>query len=206
MCGRVIYLIVFASLSLCFCWAQEGFLSPSSIPSITPADRLNDYFHRTYSWQQMGSLAVDTAIDNFLPHPTWGRSMNGYSCRYVSSFGKRLVTNSAEFGASSLFQEDIRYRSSHLDGFVPRLKFAVTHAFTAYGPDNRVEPAYGRFAGIAAVAVIEPSWRPGGWSTSRFGHNASSRALDLLQASVLNEFSPDMKRFGLRVRKRVLKK
>lgn len=155
----------------------------------------------------MGSLAVNTGIDYFIGgRPEWGRNMGGYWTGYASSFGKRVVTNSAEFGAASLFKEDLRFRPSHKTGIIPRLKFAATHALMAYGPDNRVEPGYGRFAGIIGVALIEPSWHPNGWCASRFGRNAGFRALDLVQASIMSEFTPDLKQLSQRVRKKILKK
>jgi len=122
--------------------------------------------------------------------------MGGYACRYATSFGRRLVTNSAEFGMASVLREDIRFHASQRKGFLPRLKYASAHAFLALGPENRTEPAYARFAGIAGSALIEPAWHGKPLSASCFGQEIGFRLLDQVQNSLLNEFSPDLKKFG----------
>jgi hypothetical protein len=186
-------------------FAQDFLPTSSPIPSITPRERFSDYFRRTYGLQQMGSLAVNTGIDYFISRPEWGRGMGGFSCGFASAFGKRVVTNSAEFGAASALGQDIRYRRSDRKGLVPRLKYAAAHAFLAYGPGNRLEPSYARFSGITTMALIEPTWHAGGLTLGRFGKNAGFRGLDLLESNVLTEFNPDLKRLSERVRKRVWK-
>jgi hypothetical protein len=198
--------LVLLTLLLFSCAVAQDFVSLAPAPSITPGERFDDYFHRTFGWQQMGSLAVNTGIDYAIARPEWGRGMGGFGCGYASSFGRRLVTNSAEFGAASFLKEDIRYRLSHREGVIPRLKFALTHAFVAYGPDNREEPAYARFVGITSLSLIDPAWHAGGLTAARVGKNAGFRGLDVVQQSVLDEFSPDLKRLGERILKRVLKR
>ena len=124
----------------------------------------------------------------------FGRGFDAYAERYASGFGRRLITNSAEYGMSSLLHEDTRYRPSHLNGFFPRAKYAATHAFLAWGADGQIEPAYGRFAGIAGTALIEPAWHPHSYTGAAVGKYVGLRSVDLLSNSFLTEFRPDLKR------------
>jgi hypothetical protein len=174
-------------------------------PIVTPSDRFQYYLERTYSWQKMSSLAVDTAIDHLTGRPEWGRGMGGYSCQYASGFGRRLISNTAEFGATVLFRQDTRFRPSHQSGFVPRIKYAAIHAFLATGEDGRTEVAYARFAGIAGGALIAPAWHRHTLSGGEFFPDVASSMLDQVQNSFLTEFSPDMSKLGRRAGKKLLR-
>jgi hypothetical protein len=147
----------------------------------------------------MSMLAFDTAVDHFISKPEWGDGMGGYGCRYASGFGRRLIRNSAEFGVASLLHEDIRFHPSHRKGLLPRIQYATAHAFLAVGPDNRTEPAYARFAGMAGSTLIEPVWHGRTFSASSFGQAIGFRLLDQVQNSLLTEFSPDLKKLGKRI-------
>jgi hypothetical protein len=170
------------------------------------SDRFQTYLQRTYSWQKMSWLAVDTGIDHLLHESEWGRGMGGYGCHYASGFGRRLINNSVEFGATLVLRQDTRFRPSHRTGLFPRLNYAVTHAFLATGESGRVEPAYSRFAGITGGALIAPAWHRHTLSASGFGQDLAFSALDQVQNSLLTEFSPDMLRVGRSVRKKLLRK
>jgi hypothetical protein len=213
-------LAVFVLFPLACALAQDLISTPSSttpdittppgttpaitVPPITAAERFKYYVDRTYGWQQMGGTAVSTGIDYMIARPEWGRGIGGFSSSYASSFGRRVVTNSAEFGAASALREDIRFRPSRRIGFVPRLKYATAHAFLAYGPSNQVEPGYARFVGITGVALIEPTWHPAGLTGASFGKNVGLRSLDQVEQSMLTEFGPDLKRLSQRLRKKYM--
>lgn len=180
------------------CARAQDSNSVSTAP-FTASDRFQNYFQRTYSWQRMSFLAFDTAVDHLISKPEWGSGMAGYGIRYATGFGRRLVTNSTEFGMASILHEDIRFHASHQKGFLPRLKYASAHAFIALGPENKPEPAYARFAGIAGSALIEPAWRGTPLSASCLGRQIGFRLLDQVQNSVLTEFSPDLKKLGKKI-------
>jgi hypothetical protein len=207
MYARFGNLAVFALFPLTCVLAQDLTSTPPAttpaitVPSITAEERFKYYLDRTYGWQQMGGLAVSTGVDYLITRPEWGRGIAGFSCGYASAFGRRVVTNSAEFGAASALREDIRFRPSQRKGLVPRLKYATAHAFLAYGAANQVEPGYARFVGITGGALIEPTWHAGGLTGTSFGKNVGFRSLDQLEQSVLTEFGPDLKRISQRLRK-----
>jgi len=176
---------------------------PLSVP-FTPADRWAHYLHRTYSPMRMGRLAAETAIDQALREPAcWDSSAHSYANRYVRSFERRVIRNTAELAGGILTGEDLRYRPSQSRAFHARVWNAVLGSATARMPDGSIRPAYTRFAAgtLAEVSTahwtrrhIEPEWlmRSAGWS-----------ALDQVETNLLDEFGPDLRRFGARVWNRV---
>ena len=151
-------------------------------------------------------LAADTAFDQLLGKPEWGGGMGGYGCHYASGFGRRLISNSVEFGGVLLFRQDTRFRPSHRTGIIPRIKYATAHAFVATGDGGKIEPAYARFAGIAGGALIAPAWHRHGLTLSGFRKDLLFSTLDQVQNSLLTEFSPDIERVGRSIRKKVLRR
>jgi hypothetical protein len=172
--------------------------------SSTTPQRFQYYLARTYSWQRMSWLAADTGLDRLLGSTEWGRGFDGYGCTYASSFGRRVINNSVEFGAVLALKQDTRYRPSHLTGFLPRVRYAAFHAFLATGEGGRIEPAYARFAGIAGGALIAPAWHRHTLSASGFGQDMAFSALDQVQNSLLTEFSPDLERMGRKIQRKIL--
>jgi hypothetical protein len=163
-------------------------------------NRLQQYLYRTYSWQRMTLLALDTGIDHALQDPkSWGNGPGGFACRYSSSFGRRMVRNSMELGLGAVLDEDLRFIPSGTASMRARIRYAVVQAFTARRPDGSLEPAYGRFGATLGAAVVSSSWRPGGLSGSRTLECFGFSLLDHMQNSLLTEFSPDLRRFGVRV-------
>src|SRR5437868_1363562 len=146
MRSRLLYLSWCSLFVLAHAAAQDPVAASPS--SSTTSQRLEYYLHRTYSWQRMSWLAADTAIDHLLGEPEWGRGMRGYGCQYASGFGRRLISNSVEFGAVLALRQETRYRPSRMKGVIPRIRWAATHAFLATGPGGNVQPAYARFTGI----------------------------------------------------------
>jgi hypothetical protein len=190
-------------LSVAFAAAED--LDPFlSTPSLTPAHPFQDYLERTYGWQTLSWLATDTAIDHLRSRPEWGRGAGGFGCQYASAFGRRLISNSVELGVGLALHEDTRFHFSERRGFLPRMRYAMTHAFLDSGSGGKFEPAYARFAAITSSALIAPSWHRQTLSASGFFVDISSGMLSQLQNSLLNEFGPDLQKLGQKIRKKVL--
>ena len=88
---------------------------------------------------------------------------------------------------------------SGLTGFGPRIRFALTPALLARGPDGSFRPAYSRFAGTLGGIAVYSAWQ---------GHPITTRhvALELtwamsssFQDALLTEFSPDLRRLSRRL-------
>jgi hypothetical protein len=178
----------------------------SSVPTlpVAPAQPFQNYLDRTFGWQTLSWLATDTAIDHLWSRPEWGRGPGGFGCQYASAFGRRLIGNSVELGVGIALHEDTRFHLSGRTGFLPRMRYAMAHAFLDSVPEGRFAPAYARFAAITSTALIAPSWHQQTLSASGFFLDFTSGMLGQLQNSLLNEFSPDLQKLSRRLRKKFL--
>ena len=170
----------------------------------TASARWAHYFHRTYSPSRMALLSLDTAVDHALRDPgCWGFTPDAYGRRYARAFERRVIRNSVELAGGLLTGEDLRYRPSGSHVFHVRVWHAVRSSVTAQMPDGSKRPAYTRFvAGTVANITtvnwtrqpVQPAWLAGslGWST-----------LGQVQTNLLDEFSPELRRAGSRIWKRV---
>jgi hypothetical protein len=196
-------LLALFCVSLAFASAEE--LEPFlSTPPVIPAQPFQNYLDRTFGWQTLTWLATDTAIDHLRSRPEWGRGPGGFGCQYASGFGRRLISNSVELGVGLALHEDTRFHFSGRNGFMPRMRYAMAHAFIDSVRGGKFEPAYARFAAITSSALIAPSWHRQTLSASGFFLDLTSGILGQLQNSVLYEFGPDLQRLGQKIRKKVL--
>lgn len=172
---------------------------PQYDPPQTLQQRWDRYLYRTYSWQRMSMLGVDTGLDTLLGDAAWGKGMDGFGCRYAHRFGRRVVGNSIEFGVSALLHEDTRYRPLLNGSHGQRVRYAAKSAFVAYRDNGQPEFAFARFAGFAGRALISPTWQPKPLTPVGGVLDVSSGLFDQVQNNLLSEFTPDLKRFGGRV-------
>jgi len=199
------FLAAFWLLSLAHIAAEDPDRAPPAAP-VTPAQQFQYYLDRTYGWQTLSWLATDAAGDYLSSRPEWGRGPGGFGCDYGSLFGRRLINTTTELGVSLVLHEDMRFHPSHRQGFLPRLRYAMGHAFLDSGPGGGFEPAYARFAGIATGALIAPSWHQRSLSGPSFFEDFTFGALGQVQTSLLSEFSPELQMLGRKVRQKVLRK
>jgi len=172
--------------------------------SYTPSDRWTAYLHRTYSPQRLAFLAVDTAIDNALRDPhCWDNSATSYGRRFARSFERRIIKNSFELGAGILTGQDLRYHAMRSAPFTHRIWNAVRSAAVAQSSSGSDQVAYTRFLAVAAMDVSTANWtgRPitGRWIVRSVGWSL----VDQAQTNLMDEFTPDLRRFGTRLWKRV---
>src|SRR5690242_1029587 len=74
-----------------------------SIQPFTPAERFAYYLRRTYGPHKLGVLAVETAVDHALAQPAcWDQGLGSYVTRYSRALDRRMIRNTAEFGAGLL--------------------------------------------------------------------------------------------------------
>lgn len=168
-------------------------------PPFTLEDRWNHYLRRTYSWQRMSLLAADITLDMSLSPGECGRSANCFNDRFAGAFFRRSTRTSIEFVAGALLNEDIRRRRSNRHGFGPRLKYSLSHAFAAYHSDGTAGPAWSRFIGAAGGIAVTSGWSGQAVCGGRMLNSFSWATASNVQDSLLNEFGPDLKRFGLKI-------
>ncbi len=183
------------------------FKADENVPGYSRDERLRNYLYRTYSWQRMATLGADSAIDHLLFDPRgWNRGPDGFACRYASSFGSRIVRNSIELGSGILLREDTRFHTSHERSFLTRLRFATTGAVLVQGPGGNRRFAFSRLAATVGGVVVCSTWRPRGHLYENFAANIADSYFSHWQNSMLTEFTPDLIRFGKRVRARLVER
>ena len=168
--------------------------------------RWNHYLYRTYSWQRMGYLAVDSTFDYLTGDARdCDRSAAGYGCRFGSNLGSRIVRNSIELGAGAMLHEDTRFRPSGAKTFGARIRYATLSAFEAYRGEER-RFAYSRLAATLGGVVAVSLWRGRGVTPWRLAQGIEDSYASHLENSFLTEFSDDLKGLGRKVWKAAVSK
>ncbi len=176
-------------------------------PEFGWSERFGYYLQRTYSWQRMGLLVIDTSFDHLLREPKyWARGPNDFSCRYAAGFGKRIARNSVELLAGAALHEDARFKPSGEQGFGRRVRYALKHALLATDGQGRQRPAYSRFAGSAGGILLVSAWSPRPLTPRQFLEDFGFGLTSHFENSLLTEFSPDMKRVGMSLCRKILRK
>ena len=70
-------------------------------------------------------------------------------------------------------------------------------------PDGTSRPAYTRFFATTVTNVSTANWTRERIGPERLARSLGWSALDQMQTNLLNEFGPDLRRFGMRAWKRV---
>ena len=186
-------------LFLCGLPAAAQVSAPEPDPFTLP-DRFSQYLRRTYSWQRMAWLGVDSGFD-FATSGAPG--LNALLHGYGDGFGHRIVANSTEFALGALLHEDTRYRSLNVGGYRRRLRHATVRAFQASVPGSRYRPAYSRLAASAACELIAPLWSSRGISAPDAIAGIGFGILGQMQNNYLTEFTPELKTFGRKVERKL---
>ena len=178
--------------------------APVAPAPITVRARWAYYLNRTYHPQGLAILALETMMDQGLRQPAcWDRSPGSYLLRYSRSFDRRLIRNTAEFGAGLLTGEDLRYQRRGTGPWEGRVWHAVSGAFLAHIADGRERPAYTRFAASTIAEVGTAHWTgqhiTGGW----LAQATAEDAVDQIETNLLDEFTPDLRRIGKTLRHRL---
>jgi hypothetical protein len=160
--------------------------------------RVDAYIFRTYTDpQKFGWLLIESAQATWLKDPhEWDRSPESYSYRVASGWGRRIVSNTAQFAFETALHEDSRYRPSGAQGVRKRILFAISHSVIAYKPDGSIGPAYGRMAAGVAAATASSTWHPRSIDAGPILSGVGQSAIDRACSNLLTEFGPDLKAFG----------
>lgn len=201
-------MIFFIVLFFCIASALHG---QSSIPDPQmPYDtqaQARYFAKRTFGPQRLLLLGLETTLDQVRGDPAeWGRSGESYAYRFLSHEGKRLVRNSAQFGLEYVLGQDTRYRSSRECKFWKRVSYAVSRSVLAYKPDGTSTFAYGQLGAAIAVSTVPHTWHPGALTGKSMIGNVLGGAADQAGNNLLTEFTPDLKKFGKDIRKKIFKK
>ena len=171
-----------------------------STTEFTLSERWSHYLHRTYGPARIGSLAVETALDQMQREPhCWDMSAGSYLQRYGRAFDRRMIRNTVELGAGIVTGEDLRYRTLGSGSMPRRVWHAARSAVSARMPDGRDRPAYTRLLASAVTEFSTTHWigqriKPE-WAFRAVG----SSLLDQVQTNLLDEFGPDIRGVAKRI-------
>jgi hypothetical protein len=198
-------LAIWGGRSLLILWVMGASLGRGQlVEPFTPATRWSHYLHRTYGPVRLGLLAADTAVDQALRQPAcWDSTAGSYGRRYARAFERRVIRNSAELAAGLVTGEDLRYRRSRSSSIHGRAWNAMRASVTAHMPDGTERPAYTRFFASELVNVSTAHWTRQRIQPGWLLQSLAWTALDQTQTNLLDEFGPDLRRFGMRIWKRV---
>ena len=92
----------------------------SCINTYSSSERLKYYLISTAGPRAFLSSAVLAAIHQARNVPAaWGQGAEGYGLRYGSSFGKRAISNTLQWGVEAMLGEDSRFLPSGRSGAGP---------------------------------------------------------------------------------------
>lgn len=192
---RLAFLLVVLPISV---WPQATPAEPS-LPTLH--ERFEYYVHRTYtSRERLAYLVADSALDHLHKDPKeWGRDPETFGVRLASNFGRRVVSNSIEFGLGALLNEDARYFPLEHGPWRQRIWHATTGAFTARGPGGTTRFGFSRLGATAGSLLIASTWQPRVCSPSERVEGIAFAMVGRVPDNLLSEFSPDLRRTGKRV-------
>ena len=199
-----------AVLLLCaggFAYPQDQQATPKVVDEFNFKARFALYIKRTYAnpWSHINLIGGVTADDFvFGGVKRWGSGLSGWGKSLAPVYGQRVIDNTTEFLLGAVVGDDARYRPSEKRGLVKRSLHATIDAFTARARSGNTRPAYSRIIAITTGTLISNQWR----SDPKTGYNLT-RALvfgvtDKIQDDLMREFSPDLKRFGHKVWRKIL--
>jgi len=152
----------------------------------------------------LGLLAIDTTIDHALRQPAcWDSAASSYGRRYARSFERRVIRNTVEMGAGILTGEDLRYRASRSPLFRQRIWNVLRSSVTANMSNGSTRPAYSRFFATAVAEASTAHWTRRHIQPGWLLHSVAWSGLDQVQTNLLDEFSPDLRRVGTRIWRKV---
>ena len=162
---------------------------------MTRSERVREYVKGTFWPGSFVTAAARAGIDQAFDRPKeWGGA-DGFGKRLGNVYGKHVIRQTLQFGASAALHEDDRYLASGQKGFWSRTRYAIASTFLARRDNGDRCFALARMGGAAGSAFISRAWQPA--STSGMGSAASSFGFTIagdLGSNIVKEFWPDLKR------------
>jgi hypothetical protein len=170
---------------------------PVVVPStFTFEQRANLYLHDTYGPFSILSSAFTAGIRQAQDQiPEWGQGASGYGRRFSSSFGKKVIENSIQFGLGYALHEDSRFFVSNRSGIGDRTFYAFSHTFLSRKDSGKFGLSYSYISGIAGGVYVSRQWYPAkDRSASEYISGAvMSMGVDAA-INIMKEFWPDLKK------------
>ena len=165
--------------------------------------RWSQYLEHTYDWKHIAGVTVGTAFEQTF---RWNKCVRPPYC-FPDEIGgalvRRTARSTAEWGAGALLGEDLRRIPSGVSGIRKRITYALVHAPLARDRDGEWRPAFSRFTGSLAGAVVSDAWRGKPIQLERLGEHMGWSLSTYFEDALWNEFEPDVKRAARRAAQRM---
>jgi hypothetical protein len=138
----------------------------------------------------VGAGAVIGEIHN-TPHE-WGQGAAGFGKRLGSSFAGHLVKNGIKYPVAYIRHEELSYRPSGKQGFMPRLTYALeSTVVTRKTNTGKRTVAAGEISGVLGSGLISRLWMPASAHTLAAGFSSAGITLGAdAGLNVAKEFWP----------------
>lgn len=157
---------------------------------------LQHYWKQTHAPSSSISPAVGAAWSQWRNHhEEWGQGGGGFSARFGSIYGRRIVKHSVDLGVASLHGELLGYTRCERSGFWARTGHAVKSTFFRPTGSGGTTFALGRVAGAYGSGFAPMLWYPD--SRDGAGQALARGSICLgfdVGKTVFREFWPDIKR------------
>ena len=121
-----------------------------------------EFVRRTFSPGSVVRAGAGAAIGQTRNSPhEWGQGISGFGKRFASAFGKHVVKNGIQYPVASLRHEELGYRPSGKNGFLPRLGYALESTVITHNTNTgRRTVAAGEISGAMGSGLISRLWMP----------------------------------------------
>jgi len=170
--------------------------APLEFSPMTRYERFENYATGLVSLESIFTSAAGAGIEQAVNSPKeWGGGAEAYGWRVGNVFAQHVIRETLQYGLSATLHEDNRYFASQLNGFFPRVKYAVMSTLLARRDNGSRTFSFSRIGGAAGGAFISREWQP--HSTNSAGDGAEAFGITIgaqMGFNVFREFWPDMKR------------
>jgi hypothetical protein len=181
---------------------------PEVLKPFAAGDWTRYYVRRTFtSPERWLYLTADTGMSHVLRDPEeWRGGTAGYAKRYGSATGQRVVKNTAEYLGGLAFRQGTQYRPCQPRGFGARIWCAVRQAVATPQPEGGDRPAYPRFLALSIAPIVASTWKPRPLTRNRFLWSVGDGLLGQAETNLLDEFTPELKTLGRKVRNAIFRR
>ena len=172
---------------------------PDQLP-LTFAQKADFYVDRTFSVRTLLGASYTAGIAQWRGTPReWGAGLRGYGRRDAAAYGGGVIRHTTEFGVGALLHEDPRFEPSTHNGLGPRTADALHNTLFVRTDDGGHQLAWSRVVASVVTGFSVNSWEPRRMHSTHHAVMLSLAGLaSYATGNVMQEFSPDIKRFVLR--------
>ncbi len=135
--------------------------NPATAQPITGGGRCEWAIMNTINPPSFGAGLISSGPGTYTDRPReHGTSLKGFEKRFGMRLTGVAVSNTMEAGLGAVWREDLRYQRAAGEPFGRRMGHVVEMTFMASAQEERIVPAYARYAAIGGSNALSNAWRP----------------------------------------------